>query len=477
MFLFINLNQRPRCEFVMNELRPKQPPFGIAYIAAVLKTIGISSVLHDDNLHEYSEQQLRELLRKYKGVIQAVGLTSVSTTLSQLSRVSRIAKEELPDTPVIVGGPHARLLPDDIISLPTVDVVFTSEAEMSIADYAKGKELSEIGGVCFKKDNDIVRNPFGNIVSNIDDIPFPAYDLFNIADYHTTKGIAKRHPASYIITSRGCPYDCTFCSSKALNQTSGKKIRFRSPENVVEEIEWLFKSHGVRELFFSDDMFTGNMRHLAGICEGLIKRNLDVIWVCMTHVNNINAEKLKLMKRAGCHQVCFGVESGDPYIQKVTNKNLDLEKVRAVVRMTQEIGIDVRCSFMFGNQYETPDTMQHTIDFALSLKPEFASFNIATPFPGTYLRSWAIENGYLADSSYESLDSTKYTIVTDDLPPGTVERYCNKAIKSFYYNPRYILRRIRKIRNMDEMVRVAKSAFYACKTLPVFVRSIWGKNH
>ena len=239
MFLFINLNQRPRCEFVMNELRPKQPPFGIAYIAAVLKTIGISSVLHDDNLHEYSEQQLRELLRKYKGVIQAVGLTSVSTTLNQLLRVSRIAKEELPDTPVIVGGPHARLLPDDIISLPSVDVVFTIEAELSIVDYAKGKELSEIGGICFKKDNDIIRNPPGKIVLNIDNIPFPDYDLFNISDYNTTKGIAKRHPASYIITSRGCPYNCTFCSSKALNPTTGKKIRFRSPENIIKEISLL----------------------------------------------------------------------------------------------------------------------------------------------------------------------------------------------------------------------------------------------
>jgi radical SAM superfamily enzyme YgiQ (UPF0313 family) len=127
-----------------------------------------------------------------------------------------------------------------------------------------------------------------------------------------------------------------------------------------------------------------------------------------------------------------GWERGDPEMQKVINKNLDLGRVRAVVAMTRKAGIDVRCSFMFGNQCETPQTMQRTIDFARELAPDFASFNIATPYPGTYLRSWAIENGYLANRSYEALDSTSYTLVTNTLPPGTVERYCDRAFRTFY---------------------------------------------
>ncbi|MCY3018568.1 MAG: radical SAM protein [Planctomycetota bacterium] len=472
MFLFINLCQQPAADFIMNRFRPRMPPFGIAYLASILRQIGVKSVLHDDNLKELDDAGMRDLFRRYKGEVRAVGLTSVSTTLGQLARVSRIAKEELPDTPVIVGGPHARLLPDDIIAIPGVDVVFTSEADLTIQDFARGRPLAEIGSILYRDGQRTVQNPPGEFVMDLDKIPFPAYDLFDITQYHTTKGIAKRHPASYLITSRGCPHRCTFCSSKALNPTPSKTVRFRSAENVLGEIEYIVKDYGVRELFFSDDMFTGNTAHVTGVCEGLIRRKLDVVWVAQTHVNSVNPEKLALMRRAGCHQLCFGVESGDPEIQKVIHKNLDLDRVRAAVRMTQEAGIDARCSFMFGNQHETPETMQRTIDFAKRLKLNFASFNIATPYPGTELRTWALENGYLAQPSYERLDSTTYTMVTPSLPPGTVEYYCSKAFRSFYYSPGYVWRRIVRIRDLEELTRVAKSGFYAARGLPTIIRGL-----
>jgi radical SAM superfamily enzyme YgiQ (UPF0313 family) len=448
------------------------PPYGVAYVASILKKTGVDSILHDDNLYRCNNYQLREIFRKYKGEVRAVGLTSVSTTLMQLSRVAKISKEELPDVPVMVGGPHARLLPDEIIGHPAVDIVFTGEAELPILEYASGKDPKQINGIFFKNNGNIVRNPQAICVKILDEVPFPDYDLFDISEYHSTRGIAKRHPVSYVITSRGCPYNCTFCSSKALNPAERKRVRFRSPENVLEEIEFLVKRHGVKELFFSDDMFTGNTSHLIGVCEGLIDRKFDLSWVCMTHVNNITEEKLRVMKRAGCHQICYGVESGDPQIQKIINKNLNLEKVRIVVRMTQDAGIEARCSFMFGNQYETPETMQRTIDYARSLRPDFASFNIATPYPGTYLRSWAIENGYLANPSYEALDSSTYPLVTPGLPAGTVEKYVNKAFRSFYYRPNYILGRLSRIRDVGELRRVAESAYYALKSVPSVVGGI-----
>jgi len=475
MFLFINLNQTLHSEFIMNKLRPEMPPYGVAYVASILAKNGFKSILHDDNLLKYNDSKLRNIFRKYKGLVRAVGLTSVTTTFNQISRVAQISKEELSDIPVIVGGPHARLLPDEIINIPSVDIVFTGEGELSILEYANGRSLPEINGIYYKDNGIIQRNPPAVCIENLDEVPFPAYDLFNISDYHSTRGIAKRHPVSYVITSRGCPYNCTFCSSKALNSTEGKRVRYRSSENVLEEIEFLVKNHGVKELFFSDDMFTGNTSHLFGVCEGLINGKLNLTWVCMTHVNNITEEKLKVMKRAGCHQICYGVESGDPEIQEIINKNINLEKVKTVVRLTQKIGIDVRCSFMFGNQYETPETMLRTICFAKDLRPDFASFNIATPYPGTFFRSWAIENSYLTNRNYEALDSSTYTLVTPDLPLGIVEKYVNKAFLSFYYSPDYILRRLLKIRDTAELRRVIESAFYAFKSLPGVVGSFMKK--
>ena len=456
----------------MNKVRPAMPPYGVAYVASILGKNGFKSILHDDNLYKFNDSKLKKLFRKYKGELRAVGLTSVTTTFNQLSRVAQISKEELSDIPVIVGGPHARLLPDEIINIPAIDIVFTGEAELSILEYANRRVLSQIKGIYYKDNGNIQRNAPNICIENLDEIPLPAYDLFNISDYHSTKGIAKRHPASYVITSRGCPYNCTFCSSKALNPTEGKRVRYRSPENVLEEIDFLVKHHGVKELFFSDDMFTGNTNHLFGVCEGLINRKLNLTWVCMTHVSHITEEKLKVMKRAGCHQICYGVESGDSEIQKMINKIIDPEKVRTVVRMTQKVGIDVRCSFMFGNQCETPETMKRTIFFAKNLRPDFASFNIATPYPGTLFRSWAIENGYLKNRSYEALDSSTYTLITPDLPMGTVEKYVNKAFRSFYYSPHYIFKRLVGIRDIVELWRVAKSAYYAIKLLP----KIFGGN-
>jgi anaerobic magnesium-protoporphyrin IX monomethyl ester cyclase len=472
MFLFINLCQINQHTNIMNNLRSRMPPFGVAGLASWLRTLGVDSMLHDDNLLEFSDEQLRMLFRKHKGDLQAIGLTSISTTLSQLKRVSRLAKEELPAVPLLVGGPHARLLPEDLIALPTVDVVFTGEADLPICDYAKGVPLDALRGIWYKDGDKIIRNHPGDYVKDLDTVPFPAYDLFHIADYHGTKGIAKRSPASYVITSRGCPYDCTFCSSKALNPSETKSVRYRSPENVVSEIEYIKKDHGIREILFSDDMFTGRESHLFGICELLIKKKLDLIWACQTHVKNISEEKLRIMKRAGCHQICFGVESGDAAIQKATRKNLDPKQVHQVVRLTQSIGIDARCSFMFGNQFETPETLQRTIDLAIWLAPDFASFNIATPFPGTHLRTWAMDNGCLADPSYEALDSTSYTLVTRDLPPGTVEKYCQKAFRRFYFSPRYLFRRMRRIRDLEGLVRVVKSAFYAARLIPM----LFGQN-
>jgi len=472
MFLFVNCNHKATAEFIMNRVRPKLPPFGIAYLSSILKRSGFSTCLHDDILHEFDDDGFRHLFRHYKSDLEAIGITSVCTTLRQLGRVARIAKEIAPDIPVIVGGPHARLLPHEIIAIPEVDVVFTSEAELSIVDYARKRPLNEIPSIIYRHNGKYVENTVKTYVKNLDDIPFPDYDLFNISDYHITKGIAKRHPNSYIMTSRGCPHKCTFCSEKAFNPTEGKIVRFRSPENVVAEIEMVEKKYGVKEIFFSDDMFTANASHLMGICNGIISKKLKVIWLCMTHVNNIDPEKLRLMKKAGCHQICFGVESGDKEIQKEINKNLDFARVHEAVKMTQRAGIDVRCSFMFGNQKETPATMEKTIRLALSLKSDFASLSIATPYPGTYLRDWAIQNNYLKNTAYEALDGTSYAMVTPDLPPGTVERYINKAYRAFYYSPSYMMRRLKHIRDFEDLKRFCKSVFYAFQTIPYLLGKI-----
>jgi anaerobic magnesium-protoporphyrin IX monomethyl ester cyclase len=204
---------------------------------------------------------------------------------------------------------------------------------------------------------------------------------------------------------------------------------------------------------------------VARLCEYILKERIDISWVCMSRVDAIDKDILGIMKAAGCHQICFGVESGDEQILENIEKKISLEKVEKAVALTKKAGIDVRASFMLGNPGETENTLKKTIAFAIKLEPNIASFNITTPYPGTKLHSWAKENGYLKTDEYNLLESSKCVMDLPTINSEMVNLYMKIALKKFYYRPAYIFRRILKARNKDDIKVVFRSGIIAFKIL------------
>ncbi|HHT9145835.1 MAG TPA: B12-binding domain-containing radical SAM protein, partial [Candidatus Wunengus sp. YC61] len=295
------------------------------------------------------------------------------------------------------------------------------------------------------------------VIEDINILPFPAYHLMPMDKYHTALGSAKRVPAMSIFATRGCPGRCTFCYSGTL----GKKIRQRSPENIVEEIELLMNKYKIREVSFYDDTFSAFKNNVIMFCELIRKKNIDLTWSCMSRIDYVNEEVLKEMKASGCHQICYGVESADENVLRNIKKRISLEKVKMAVETTKKAGIDVRLSFMLGNPGDTIESIEKTIKFAIDLDPDLLQFNITTPYPGTEMFAWAKNNGYLKTEDWSKYDLYNCVMELPTVSSQDVERYYKIAYKRFFLRPKFIMKRLLKIRSFYDV----KIAYKSCASI------------
>ncbi len=408
------------------------PSLGLGYIASVLEREKIHVRVIDTQAEEVCLRLLPKRVKEEEGEYDFIGITSVSSTIDIALGMAKICKEIFKNARVVMGGVHATVLPDEVLSSEYVDYVIRGEGEYTFLDLVKGKREDDVPGLSFKENGRIIQNAAREPIADLNSLPFPAYHLMPMHRYFPTQGLYKRLPVIGIIGSRGCPFKCTYCASNSI-WAKGGKVRFRSAENILEEIKLLMRNYRIREIVFHDDMFTAKRSLVSELCESIIKEGIDLTWVCMSRVDAVDEHLLRLMKVAGCHQICFGVESADQQILRNIQKNISLDQVEKAVALTKKVGIDVRSSFMLGNPGETEETLKKTINFALRLNPDFASFNITTPYPGTELRNWASENGYLKTKDYGLLESSKCILELPTVNSKTVERYGEIAWRKFYY--------------------------------------------
>jgi radical SAM superfamily enzyme YgiQ (UPF0313 family) len=282
-------------------------------------------------------------------------------------------------------------------------------------------------------------------IENLDALPYPAYDLINLRDYKPTLGNFKNLPSVSMITSRGCPGTCTFCYSGCM----GKRIRFMSAKRIFGEIRMLYETYGIRDICFYDDTFTANKRNVMELCRMLSAEDLNLTWSCMSRLDYVSPELLEGMGKAGCHQIGYGIESSSPVILRNIKKKVPLERAKEIADATKKTGIDVRAMFMFGNPGETEETMEETINFALSLDADLYLFNIATPFPGTEMFAWAQEKGYLATRNWDDYDLSHQIMELPTVSNRKISEYYRKAYRRCYLRPSYILKRLKKISSLE----------------------------
>ena len=316
------------------------PPLGLAYIASMLRQDHDVKII-DSNILNYTIEDVEKELRSFYPDI--VGITSVTPSIYQAYEVAETAKRMRKDCTVVLGGPHATFLPIETLKeCRYVDVIVRGEGEETIKDLVetieKGENLDNVKGITFRKGDEIVDVGPRLFMKDIDDIPFPSRDLLPIHLYNVN-GVKY----TTMLTSRGCPFRCSFCSSSRL---FGGSWRGRSPENVLEEMKNIYDEYNIRNFEFMDDTFTLDQKRAERICDGIVEEGLDISWGASSRVDTLSKKLVEKMKKAGCWILFLGIESGCQKILDAVGKRITIEQAKKAVKIVKDAGIQVLGSFI-----------------------------------------------------------------------------------------------------------------------------------
>jgi anaerobic magnesium-protoporphyrin IX monomethyl ester cyclase len=430
-----------------------QPPLGLALIAAELEKAGYLVTLLDANALGLKPEEIPGMLAG-AGVI---GLTAMTPTITTALKTAALIKQVNPAAKIIIGGAHATMLPrETMASSPDIDIIVRGEGDESIIEVMKALEenrsLENISGISFRAGGTVIQTADRLNYVDMDSLPFPAYHLLPWKRYRPHPPHGMSMPFAAVVTSRGCPYRCAYCSKPVF----GSKFRAQSPARVVDELAYLKDRFGVKEVAFYDDSFTVDKKRVHAIADRIISSGLKINWTCETRVNLVDKELLHHMEMAGCYAVAYGIESASPEIIKTLHKDTTIEQVEAAVRASRESGLQVIGYFMLGSPGDTPDTIQQTIDFAKKLKVDFAQFSVTTPFPGTELYDIYMQNRKESISwdsfVYAGTDNpTTPVFESDKLTREDLIKWLTLAYRDFYLRPGYFWQRLRRCTSWNEI--------------------------
>lgn len=445
---------------------------GLGYLAGALSAEGYAVDIFDGAVED---ETLDERLTREP--FEVVGISAPTPLIYEAWAYAQIAKQHGAVT--LLGGPHLTLLPEESMQRPEVDFVVRGEAEETIVEFVRQLEhqsqggqapvWNEIKGLSWKgQDGKIHHNIARPLKANLDALPFPAYQLFKIERYTNlqplTDGLDRDARAYTIVTSRGCPYKCTYCSKPI----TGDTWRARSVENVLREWKMLVEDLGATEIGITDDIWNLDIKRAKELCRGLIAMGLNKVpWVTIhgMKVNHTDAELFRLMKQAGCRRVGFGVESGDEEILKrVVKKSQTFEQVRAAFKNARAAGLQTMGFFIYGMPGEDEATMEKTTLLALELDPDLAHFMIASPYPGTALWETVQREGKLYAKTWSDLaiQSDHAHFDFPGMDTALVERKWHEAYRRFYFRPKRLWKRITSRdtwKNLPERVNDARRFF------------------
>ncbi|OGR69958.1 MAG: hypothetical protein A2089_11435 [Elusimicrobia bacterium GWD2_63_28] len=382
-------------------LAPSRVPevynIGLGYVGAALRAAGHQVDLLDIEGNRYAEAQVEELLKDKDFEVAAIG--TLVTGFKYMKWLTALIRRLKPGVKIWVGNSIGSTIPETILREMPVDVVVMGEGEVTAVELAAataaGKGPAGVNGTAYLEDGQVKRNPDRELIENLDGIAMPAWDLFNQDLYiHSPTGILPS-PRAYVITTRGCPYQCTYCYHPFQNQ----RIRAHSAERVVAEIKLLKERYGIRGIVFGDDLFTVDKKRVREVCRLLIEGNVGVKWMAAARVNTVDLELLTYMREAGCVALGFGVESASPVILKNIKKHATAEQAAAAIKACREAGIYPACSFMIGNVGETRETVEASVRFMTENDLPPTDFFFSTPYPGTELYEYAKAKGLIKDEA------------------------------------------------------------------------------
>jgi anaerobic magnesium-protoporphyrin IX monomethyl ester cyclase len=387
-------------------------PYTVGLLVAVVKKYGFDVDVIDANIDNLTEKGLAEKIEEHSPDVVAISAMTIEYRKS-VHRTCEIVKKVDDNIIVIMGGIYPTLSLEIAQKDENIDFIICGEGEKRLPNLLKaidaGGGFEKIDGLVYEKNGAQIANPVQSRIEDLDAAPFPDYSLFNMKKYtyydqqYTQNFRFREHPWAQTITSRGCPYKCIFCAS---NRIYGLPIRYRSPENVLAEVDMLVEKYGIREMIFVDDSFLQSKSRAVKLFQGLIERKYDLVWKS----NNLSIflmddEILEMMKASGCYQISASIESGHPDTLKRIRKPINLEKIQIIIEKVKKLKIELISNFVIGFPFETWEEIRETFRYAESIDIDYVLFSIATPLPATELYDICVKEKHLPDDfSFENFE-------------------------------------------------------------------------
>ncbi len=435
------------------QLTAIEPPLWAALLASYMREKGYPVALFDAEVENWSHEETARKITELNPLLAVIVVSGTNPSASTMNMIGagailRRLRELAPGIRTCLTGLHPSALPERTLLEEGPDFVCQGEGFHtlpSLIDAMKaGEEEFPIQGLWYRAKQEIVGNPRAPLQENLDELPMPAWDLLPMKNYrahnwHCFEDIEARQPYAVIYTSLGCPFRCSFCCINTLFGKNG--IRYRSPEGVIREIDYLVGNFGVRNIKILDEMFVLNAAHVTRLCDLIIERGHDLnIWA-YARVNTVNRDILRKMRRAGVRWLAYGFESGSEIVLREVTKGYSLGSALEVARMTREEGIYICSNFIFGLPDDDLESMTRTLELALEINGEWANLYCAMAFPGSRLYEQALEEGWPLPETWQGYSQYAYEsfpLPTKHLKSAEVLRFRDQAFQKYYSHPGYL---------------------------------------
>jgi radical SAM superfamily enzyme YgiQ (UPF0313 family) len=409
------------------------PPQGLCYLAAIARDMGYSVEIIDAHALGLDEEQLAGTI--LERAPDYVGFTAPTMLVGNAGRTAELVKSKNSGITVIIGGPHLTAMPEETMDrFKAFDMGVVGEGERTISEllsaFEKGDSPGEIKGLVYRENGGIKLTPSRGFIENIDELPLPAWDLLPHLTRYYRQSIVRidRMPSVSITTSRGCPSKCIFCARNVFGNT----CRAYTAQKVMKIIDYLKKEYKIKGLSIEDENFLAYRKRLKNFCNLLIERKENLSWSCAGRVDMVSSEILKLMKKAGCWEISFGIESGSQPILDFIKKGITLEGIREAVSLTHDAGIKAGGYFIAGHPGETVNTLREKMQFARSIKLDSFQIAFMCPFPGTELYGLADEYGAFS-RNWEDMNIWTPVFIPSGLSKEILVRETKKGYRLFYF--------------------------------------------
>lgn len=449
---------------------PLCPRLGIISLAGILEKEGFKVKIIDAAALRLTLDEIRQQVIKDKPSV--VGVTAVTAEFPQALQITRIVKGIDKRIITIMGGPHVSVMPESVRQ-ETIDYGVIGEAEVTIVELINfllsGKGLKEsILGLVFKLDSTILHFTGERpLIDNLDILPMPAYHLLPMDRYRNYAMFDDGRKFCTVITSRGCPFACTFCTSSRI---FGRRWRGMTPPRMLKEIEFLYLKYGIRHLYFQDDEFTLNYKRTEEFCNLLREKRMDLHWGCLARADNLDEHLVEIMANSGCKEVALGLEFGYQEGLERINKRITLAQSRKSVALLNKYKIFIGASFLMGFPWENKEQICKTVAFARSIKADMYYFQVLVPYPGTAIYEQMKEEGLIISNDWSryvqhAIAGTDPVIRTRYLNNKELKMLNKSAFRKVFFRPLFLLRKITGIKNLRYFKRGIISGWLLLKNI------------